>query len=256
MGPTESYCKRGSFRIKESGLLFQCLITEPGGMFYLQYNKPLAEHFPRPERSQGRTLFPALSFLWQTPSSPIQTHLCTLSLHSNHNPHLKRNLRQGLKLKTSQWRTLFCSPQFPSEPLCNGTFQLALSLSPRANPSGVLHRAAPPAMGSFSLTQKRLRVELSSSWASRTQIGPGSFQGCTVKGQEVMGTTFSEQNSCEIPASVLHKRGRHQYVCRDCRLNYVTVTQDRLVSSPALQPYSVITVPEEGAVSSMSSKSL
>lgn len=38
-------------------------------MFYLQYNKPLAEHFPRLEISQGRTIFSALSFLWQSPST-------------------------------------------------------------------------------------------------------------------------------------------------------------------------------------------
>lgn len=39
-------------------------------MFYLQYKKPLAEHFPRLEISQGRAIFAALSFLWQSHSTP------------------------------------------------------------------------------------------------------------------------------------------------------------------------------------------
>lgn len=188
IGPTKSFCKRGSVRIKESGLLFQCSIIKPGGMSYLQYNKPLAEHFPRLERSQGRILFAALSFLWQTFSSPIQTQLCTLSLNSNHNPHLNRNLRRGPKLKISQRRTLFLqSPVSLGAPL-QWHFLLSLSLNHRANPSGVLHRAPQlPPLRVPSVSHRK-----GSGWILVLHGAVGHRQGqCAVKRQEVMGTTFS-----------------------------------------------------------------
>lgn len=131
------FSERESCRIKESWLLFQCLIIEPGGMFYLQYKQPLAEHFPRLEISQGRAIFAALSFLWQSHS----THSSALSLNANHNLYHNRNLRQGPRFETAQRITVFCSLQLPLEPLSNGTFWLSFSLSLNANPSCDLHRA-------------------------------------------------------------------------------------------------------------------
>ena len=72
------FCKRERSRIKVLGLLCQCSIIQPGKMFYLQYNKPLAENFPRLEISQGRILSAALSFLWQ----PISRPTPNIALHS------------------------------------------------------------------------------------------------------------------------------------------------------------------------------
>lgn len=138
--PQNVFLNRESFRIKESWLLFQCLIIEPGGMFYLQYKKPLAEHFPRLEISQGRAIFVALSFLWQSHPTLNSKHSSALSLNTNHILYLNRNLRQGPRFETAQRVTLFCSLQFPLEPLSNGTFWLSFSLSLNANRSCDLHR--------------------------------------------------------------------------------------------------------------------
>lgn len=109
-------------------------------MFYLQHKKPLAEQFPRLEISQGRAIFAALGFLWQSHSIlTLNTVLHFLSMLT-HNLYLNRNLRQGPRFETAQRKTIFCSLQFPLEPLSNGTFLLSFSLSLNANPSCDLHR--------------------------------------------------------------------------------------------------------------------
>lgn len=132
-------------------------------MFYLQYNKSLAEHFPRREISQGRTLFAALSFLWQPLSRPTPNTVLQFCKY-NHNSYLNG---WGPKSKILHRRTHFVVPSFPWSPLPTVPFA-SLSLKPNANPTCAPHKAPVcPALSLFSLTQESLRVELSSSCKRR-----------------------------------------------------------------------------------------
>lgn len=101
------------------------------------------------------------------PFPPHYKHSSALSLSANHNSYL--NLKKSHKLKVSQRRTLFYSPQLPFEPHRNGTFLAYLPFEPQCKPELCPTQIIPlsPALGLLSVIQKA-RGNLSSSWKSTT----------------------------------------------------------------------------------------